>query len=102
MIKHVNKYTLIEGKKYYVKRKKGYLQILNKFECIFEQYNEEFEGFAWVIVSMAIPIELDLKLNEFYIHVSKEEYYAKVKEKYDTKCLNIILKRLIDESFQWN
>ncbi len=100
MIELVDKYTLIEGKKYYVKRKKRYLQILNNYECIFEKYDDE--DFAWVIVSMAIPIELDLKLNEFYIHVSKEKYYTKVKEKYDAKCLNIVLKRLIDESFQWN
>ena len=36
-----------------------------------------------------------------YRSVSKEEFYAKVKEKYDAKVLNIILKRLINESFQW-
>jgi len=101
MIELVDKYTLIEGKKYYVKRKKRYLQILNKYECVFEQYNKEFQGFAWVIISNAIPIELDLELNDFYRYVSKEDYHAKVKEKYDSKCLNIILKRLIDESFEW-
>jgi hypothetical protein len=39
-------------------------------------------------------------MNEFYKYISKEEYYMKVKEKYDRKCLNIILKRLVDESFQ--
>ena len=101
MIELVDKYTLIEGKKYYVKRKKKYLQILNKYECVFEQYNKEFQGFAWVIISNAIPIELDLELNDFYRYVSKEDYYAKVKEKYDDKCLNIILKRLVDENFEW-
>jgi hypothetical protein len=35
-----------------------------------------------------------------YRSVSKEEYYAKLKEKYDRKVLNIILKRLVDETFQ--
>ena len=36
-----------------------------------------------------------------YRYVSEEEYWAKVKEKYDAKCLNIVLKRLVDESFRW-
>ena len=36
-----------------------------------------------------------------YRYVSEEEYWAKVKEKYDAKCLDIVLKRLIDESFRW-
>jgi hypothetical protein len=36
-----------------------------------------------------------------YRYVSEEEYWAKVKEKYDAKCLDIVLKRLVDESFQW-
>lgn len=36
-----------------------------------------------------------------YRYVSQEEYWAKVKQKYDTKCLDIVLKRLVDESFQW-
>ena len=101
MIELVDKYTLIEGKKYYVKRKKRYLQILNNYECVFDQYNKEFQGFAWVIISNAIPIKLDLELNDFYRYISKEEFYRKVKEKYDRKCLNIILKRLVDESFEW-
>ena len=35
-----------------------------------------------------------------YRSVSKKEYYSKLKEKYDRKCLNIILKRLVDETFQ--
>jgi hypothetical protein len=35
-----------------------------------------------------------------YRSVTKEEYYSKLKEKYDRKCLNIILKRLVDETFQ--
>jgi hypothetical protein len=35
-----------------------------------------------------------------YRSVTKEEYYAKLKEKYDHKVLNIILKRLVDETFQ--
>ena len=35
-----------------------------------------------------------------YKSVTKEEYYSKLKEKYNRKVLNIILKRLVDETFQ--
>jgi hypothetical protein len=99
MFELVDKYTLIPGKRYYVKRKPRYLQNAKNFECRFHYYNDEFEGFAWVTTN--IPIELDLDLNDFYRYVSKEEFYAKVKEKYDASCLDIILKRLVNDDFCW-
>jgi hypothetical protein len=99
MIELVDKYTLVKGDTYHVKRKKKFLQMLNQYDCIFDRYQED--GFVWVLLSTYIPIELDLELNDFYRYVSKEDYYAKVKEKYDHKCLIIILKRLVDESFVW-
>ena len=36
-----------------------------------------------------------------YRYVSEEEYRVKIKEKYDAKCLNIVLKRLVNETFEW-
>ena len=39
--------------------------------------------------------------NIYYRYVTNAEYFKKVKEKYDVKCLNIVLKSLIDESFVW-
>ena len=44
-----------------------------------------------------------LQLNEvkIYRHVSQEEYYTKLKKKYDDKCLNSVLKRLVNEHFEW-
>ena len=43
------------------------------------------------------------QLNEIIIHryVSHTEYFKKIKEKYDANCLNIILKKLVDETFHW-
>ena len=40
-------------------------------------------------------------VNQYYKYITKKDFLKKVKEKYDAKCLDIILKRLIDESFQW-
>jgi hypothetical protein len=39
--------------------------------------------------------------NHYYKYITKKDYFKKMKEKYDAKCLNIILKRLVDESFEW-
>ena len=99
MIELVDKYTLVKGETYYVKRIKKYLQILNQYECIFDKYQED--GFVWVLLSTVIPVELDLELNDFYRYVTREEFYEKVKEKYDATCLDIILKRLINDDFHW-
>ena len=44
-----------------------------------------------------------LHLNQIiiYRYVTKKDFYAKVKDKYDSTCLNIILKRLLDQNFEW-
>jgi hypothetical protein len=102
MYQLVEEDELINGENYYVKRKR---RNLKNFHGMFNGSN--FEGFVWFKVyndfyDSIDSIELDTELNTFYRYVTKEEYYARVKEKYDAKCLNIILKRLIDESFQWN
>jgi hypothetical protein len=100
MFELVDKNKLVKGEKYCVKRKRFlHSRHIKNFDCIFDR--SDFERFVWVKRSILLDIELDLELNDFYRYVSKEEFYAKVKEKYDVKCLNIILKRLIDESFAW-
>lgn len=99
MIELVDKYNLVKGEIYYVKRIKKYLQILNQYECIFDKYQED--GFVWVLLSTVIPVELDLELNDFYRYVTREEFYEKVKEKYDATCLDIILKLLVNDDFRW-
>jgi|688.fasta_scaffold1320241_1 hypothetical protein len=99
MYKEVQEDELIHGENYYVKRKRS-----NKnFHGLFN--GSDFEGFVWFKMYNEFnepidSIELDSEMNTFYRYVSKEEFYAKVKEKYDHKCLNIILKRLIDDAFQ--
>jgi hypothetical protein len=42
-------------------------------------------------------------INEFtfYRYISEKEYKEKRKEKYDATCLDIVLKRLVDELFSW-
>jgi len=103
MIELVDKYTLVKGTRYYVKRNPRYLTILRSaksYECTFHSYNDEDEDFVYVICNNH-TIEMDVTLLDFYRYVSKEEFYAKVKEKYDATCLNIILRRLLNDDFMW-
>jgi len=103
MYQEVQEDELINGDKYYVKRKRRNNMNIKNFHGMFN--GSDFEGFAWFKIYNEFDesidsIELDTQLNTFYRCISKEEFYAKVKEKYDVKCLNIILKRLVDETFQ--
>lgn len=100
MIQLINEDELIVGEKYYIKRKPRYLQLQKNSVGIFESHDVEFDGFGSFTI-LNNEIEFDFDLIEIYRFVTSEEYYIKLKEKYDLKCLNIILKRLVDESFSW-
>jgi hypothetical protein len=104
MIELVHENELVMGQKYYVKRNyilnTFYKKKLN-FDAKFDGYSIEFQGFAWFRPNKYIRVELDISDITIYRYVSKEEFYEKVKEKYDDKCLNIILKGLINETFSW-
>ena len=94
MLEEVEISQLIEGQFYFINRNEWDLG-----EVIFNGYQYPV---VWVtFIDKNIHCDLEINKNKFYRYISKEDYYTKVKEKYDTKCLNIILKRLIDESFQW-
>jgi len=55
------------------------------------QYDTDIDGLDTIILESTI----------FYRYVSNEEYKKKVREKYNNTCLDIVLKRLVDESFDW-
>jgi hypothetical protein len=76
---------LVKGTRYYVKGNPIYPRSLRSFEC----YEEDT---VWV--TTMLDIRVYLQFYTFYRYVSK-----KVKEKYDATCLNIILKRLINDDF---
>jgi len=90
----VDKYTLVKGTRYYVKG--IYPRSIKSFECIFDTYDDDT---AWL--TTILDIKLYLTMYTFYRYVSKEEFYEKVKEKYDATCLDIILKRIVNDDFSW-
>jgi hypothetical protein len=100
MIQLINADELIVGEKYYIKRKPRYLQIPKNYVGIFKSHDVEVDGFGTFTV-FNNDIEFDFDLIEIYRFVTSDEYYVKLKEKYDAKCLNIVLKRLVNETFEW-
>jgi len=88
---------IVRGETYYVKRKNG--EIMGNL--IFESYNQ-LKTAVWFYVPNK-PYAYLFQLNEInlYRYVTNEEYSKKVKEKYDSNCLDIVLKRLINETFSW-
>jgi hypothetical protein len=38
---------------------------------------------------------------EYYKFISKKEYNSKIRDKYDEKVLNIVLKQIVNEEFKW-
>ena len=94
MIELVDKYRLVKGTRYYVKG--THPRSLRSFDCTFDCYEEDT---VWV--TTMLDIRVYLQFYHFYRYVSKEEYRAKLKEKYDATCLDIILKRLVNDDFRW-
>jgi hypothetical protein len=94
-----------EGGKYFIKRFDsittyviGEMIFINYKKTPSDQY---FATFKYPYSSGREYAHLMLKILYVYRYVTEEEYWTKVKEKYDATCLDIVLKRLVDESFQW-
>lgn len=103
MFELIDAASMKEGEMYFIKRFDSIFSY-NIGEVIFIKYNKSpsgqyFATFKYSYVSGRSHISLNVM--RVYRYVSEEEYRAKVKEKYDAKCLDVVLKRLIDESFQW-
>ncbi len=100
MFELINALDMKEGEMYFLKKLDSIIG-----EVIFVKYqkpaagSEHFATFSYPYMSGYS--HMWLTIISVYRYVSEEEYYAKVKEKYDAKCLDIVLKRLVDESFQW-
>ena len=98
MFKLIDALDMKEGEMYFIKNRNFIMG-----EVLFAKYHQNnsqpFIVFRYPYKSGCYYVEV--KDISVYRYVSEEEYCAKVKEKYDSKCLDIVLKRLVDESFQW-
>jgi hypothetical protein len=101
-----NKKQLIKGEIYYIKDPMKYKNDYWRYYAIFKHYEEaetktSYAYFKYANSKTKFSFKQYLSPTIIYRRVNDEEYYSKLKEKYDDKCLNIVLKRLVDESFQW-
>lgn len=88
---------LVYRERYYIKKKSG--DIIG--DLLFDSYNQLKTALWFVMPDERYAYLFQLNEIIIYRYVSHKEYYVRIKEKYDRKCLNIVLKRLVDESFQW-
>ena len=88
----------VKGETYYVKLKKNDIIV---GDLLFDTYDYSKRSLWFDTPNQRIGYLF--QLNEIIIHryITNEEYLKKVKEKYDDKCLNIVLKRLVNETFEW-
>ena len=82
--------------------KEGEIYFINRFnyieEVIFVKY--QIPKFA-IFRNSDCPTCFALLLNNsVYQYISEEKYKAILKEKYNIKCLDIVLKRVVDKLFQ--
>ena len=96
MFELVDGTKLIKGEKYFVKGRKDRNIIFIEYDII-----GDIQMAVCICIYMNSIIYLFTDTNHYYRYITNEEYQEKLKMKYDTKCLDIILKRLIDESFVW-
>ena len=93
MIEQVKYDDLVEGQQYFVIHKRGAVvegDLIYVGNHYFKYPNSR-SGSIFQIVDMY----------HFYRYVTNYEYYMALKEKYDKTCLNSVLKRLVNENFEW-
>ena len=101
MFELIDALDMKEGEMYFVKKRDSIIG-----EVIFIKYHLTNINNSPPFITYTYPYRSGyshtwVSIISIYRYVSEEEYWAKVKEKYDTKCLDIVLKRLVDESFVW-
>jgi len=96
MFELVNSRKLINGETYFVKGYKDRNIIFLEYDIL-----GGIEIAVCQCLYMNSIIYLFIDTNQYYRHVTNKEYKAKIKEKYDATCLDIILKRLVNEHFVW-
>jgi hypothetical protein len=97
MFELIDAVDMKEGETYFIKNRNFIMG-----EVLFAKYHKSSQPF----IVFRYPYKsgcyyVEVKDISVYRYISKEEYWAKVKQKYDIKCLDIVLKRLVNESFQW-
>jgi hypothetical protein len=97
LICYINDSELKPGEKYYIQDTES----TNYWYLTFKRYSGSRKQYKWFTY---LREPGSCKFNQTfqcYIKITQEKYLMKRREKYNQTCLDIVLKRLVDESFQW-
>jgi hypothetical protein len=99
MFEEIHQLHLIEGELYLIINPVFEIRIEKAtMICYTSTRNQKYYGIQYETDRLDTII---LEETIFYRYVSDEEYKKKVREKYNSTCLNIVLKQIVDESFDW-
>jgi hypothetical protein len=100
MLEKIDALDLLPGEIYFLKSPIANIRIRKARMISYKniQYEEATGLFDAPIYGKCL---IELHDWTIYRYVSHEEYKEKVREKYDATCLDIVLKRHVDESFTW-
>ena len=103
MLEEIDGWDLIPGEYYFIRNDRlNEVYVKQLFLRYTDLYYSPPIGLFYGKINMNDERSLmRLDLLTFYRYVSPEEYREKIKEKYDATCLDIVLKRLVNETFTW-
>jgi len=99
MLEKIDGWDLIPGEFYYIKSHSIRIRKARMIRYMNIEYKETASGIFETPSYGNFLIDLDSWT--FYRYVSPQEYNEKVKQKYDATCLDIVLKRLVNDTFTW-
>ena len=87
----------VKGEIYYIKTVNGVIM----GDLLFDRYNYSNTGVWFNDIVGDYAYLFQFNEVHMYRYVSEQEYSTKLKEKYHMNCLNSVLKRLVNENFEW-
>jgi len=100
MFEEIDGWDLLPGEFYYIKSPICRRANIGKARMI-RYIDLRYEEATGVFDANFGKCLIELRCWTFYRYVSRYEYKEKLREKYNETCLNIVLKRLVNESFAW-
>jgi hypothetical protein len=97
---------LIKGERYFI-RYGAFKWITGKFyqyeqtdgDGIHAMFKNMKKNSSWMYKGMNWRMYSD---DLYYKHIPNKVYMQKIKDKYDEKVLKIVLKKIVNEDFEWN
>ena len=101
MLEEIDYWDLIPGEFYYIKNPINIPRTNIGKARMIRYMDLNYDKATGIFDANFGKCSIELPLWTFYRYISEEEYKEKIKEKYHQTCLDIILKRIVNETFTW-